>query len=86
MIGQAILRLGTLKDIGSFQDYLRALDVQIPCDPQILAGGESPLLRPLHRGPFKIGNRIAVQPMEGWDGTADGAPTESTIRRWQRFG
>jgi 2,4-dienoyl-CoA reductase-like NADH-dependent reductase (Old Yellow Enzyme family) len=24
--------------------------------------------------------------MEGWDGTADGNPTERTIRRWQRFG
>src|SRR5207302_6596226 len=25
-------------------------------------------------------------PMEGWDGTAEGNPTEKTIRRWQRFG
>jgi 2,4-dienoyl-CoA reductase-like NADH-dependent reductase (Old Yellow Enzyme family) len=24
--------------------------------------------------------------MEGWDGTPDGNPTESTFRRWQRFG
>ena len=24
--------------------------------------------------------------MEGWDATADGAPSENTIRRWQRFG
>ncbi len=24
--------------------------------------------------------------MEGWDGTADGSPTENTFRRWQRFG
>src|SRR5262249_45976847 len=30
--------------------------------------------------------RMAVQPMEGWDGTADGNPTESTLRRWRRFG
>jgi len=27
-----------------------------------------------------------VQPMEGWDGSADGNPSEHTIRRWQRFG
>ena len=33
-----------------------------------------------------IGNRIAVQPMEGWDGLADGNPSEHTLRRWQRFG
>src|SRR2546430_6791676 len=24
--------------------------------------------------------------MEGWDGTADGNPSEHTIRRWKRFG
>jgi NADPH2 dehydrogenase len=84
--GQAILRLGTLKDVGRFQDHLRALGLQIPCDPQIAIGAESPLRWPLERGPFKIGNRIAVQPMEGWDGTADGAPSENTVRRWQRFG
>src|SRR3954465_8172874 len=24
--------------------------------------------------------------MEGWDGTADGRPTERTLRRWRRFG
>src|SRR5258708_25554628 len=24
--------------------------------------------------------------MEGWDGTADGNPTENTLRRWRRFG
>ena len=86
MSGKEILRLGTLKDVGRFQEHLRALDLKIPCDPQIVAGLESPLRWPLQRDPFNIGNRIAVQPMEGWDGTADGAPTESTIRRWQRFG
>jgi len=33
-----------------------------------------------------VGNRVAIQPMEGWDGTADGNPSELTVRRWQRFG
>src|SRR5207342_2301798 len=28
----------------------------------------------------------AVQPMEGWDATPDGAPSENTVRRWKRFG
>jgi 2,4-dienoyl-CoA reductase-like NADH-dependent reductase (Old Yellow Enzyme family) len=41
---------------------------------------------PLVRGEIKIGNRIAINPMEGWDGTADGNPTENTLRRWRRFG
>jgi NADPH2 dehydrogenase len=86
MSGGAILRLGSLKDVGLFQAHVKTLNLQIPCDPQIVTGAQSPLRQPLHRGPFRIGNRIAVQPMEGWDGTPDGAPSESTVRRWQRFG
>jgi NADPH2 dehydrogenase len=82
----AILRLGSLKNVERFQAHVRALDLQIPCDGQIVTGAQSPLRWPLHRGPFKIGNRIAVQPMEGWDATPDGSPSENTIRRWQRFG
>src|SRR5262245_31134253 len=47
---------------------------------------ESSLRWPLVKGQFRIGNRIAVQPMEGWDGTADGNPSDNTLRRWRRFG
>lgn len=86
MSSGAIVRLGTLKDVGRFQGHLQALGVHIPCDPDITTGGQSPLRWPMDRGPFKIGNRIAVQPMEGWDATPDGAPSEKTVRRWQRFG
>jgi NADPH2 dehydrogenase len=86
MSGGAIVRLGTLRDVGHFQGHLQALGLQIPCDPQVVTGSESALRWPLDRGPFKIGNRIAVQPMEGWDATADGVPSENTVRRWQRFG
>jgi len=82
----AILRLGSVKGVERFQAHVQALDLQIPSDAQIVTGAESPLRWQLNRGPFKIGNRIAVQPMEGWDATPDGAPSENTIRRWQRFG
>lgn len=34
---------------------------------------------------FELKNAIAIQPMEGCDGTADGAPGELTYRRYQRF-
>ncbi|MCL5996470.1 MAG: NADH:flavin oxidoreductase [Chloroflexi bacterium] len=33
-----------------------------------------------------IGNRFAILPMEGWDGTEDGKPSSLTIRRWRHFG
>jgi len=82
----AILRLGSLKNVEHFQAHAQALDLEIPCDGQIVTGDQSPLRWRLNRGPFKIGNRIAVQPMEGWDATPDGAPSEITVRRWQRFG
>ncbi len=86
MNGRTILRLGSLKDVARFQEHLRSLQLNIPCDSEILRCAESPLRQLLLRGEIKIGNRIAVQPMEGWDGTADGNPSEHTIRRWKRFG
>ena len=85
-----MLRLGTLKRVEQFQDYLRSLGSSIPCDSEILHGGASPLLAPLpaslYGGNFAVGNRIAINPMEGWDGTLDGQPGENTLRRWRRFG
>jgi 2,4-dienoyl-CoA reductase-like NADH-dependent reductase (Old Yellow Enzyme family) len=33
-----------------------------------------------------IGNRLCALPMEGWDGTREGHPSELTFRRWQHFG
>ena len=81
-----IVRLGSLRDVAHFRECLHSLRLAIPCDDELVFGSESPLGRPIVRDGIKIGNRIAIHPMEGWDGTADGNPTESTIRRWQRFG
>jgi NADPH2 dehydrogenase len=79
-------RLGSVKDVAHFQEHLNSLSLSIPCDSEVLSGSESPLLRPLTNGAINIGNRIAVQPMEGWDGTPDGQPSERTLRRWKHFG
>src|SRR5512141_3063018 len=81
-----IPRLGGMRSVGRFKEHLAALHLDLPCDDQLLLRENSPLRAPLNRGSIKIGNRIAVQPMEGWDGTRDGNPTESTFRRWRRFG
>jgi 2,4-dienoyl-CoA reductase-like NADH-dependent reductase (Old Yellow Enzyme family) len=81
-----ILRLGTVKDVERFQGHVRSLGLTIPCDHDLIAGANSPLRAPLNLGGIKIGNRIAVQPMEGWDGTPEGNPTEHTIERWRKFG
>lgn len=36
-------------------------------------------------GRIAVGNRFTILPMEGWDGSTDGAPTELVQRRWLRF-
>jgi len=86
MSAGAILRLGSVKDIARFEEHLRSLNLNIPCDRDLVSGERSPLRWPITKGEIRIGNRITVQPMEGWDGTLDGNPSENTIRRWQRFG
>ncbi len=43
------------------------------------------LARPVRVGAMTVGNSIAIQPMEGCDGTLDGAPGELTWRRYERF-
>jgi len=86
MSARPILRLGSLHDAAGLQVHLRSLGLDIPCDRELVRGKESPIARPIERDGVKIGNRIAIHPMEGWDGTADGNPTEHTFRRWRRFG
>lgn len=81
-----IVRVASLHDVSGFLERLATLGLKMPCDRELLSASESPLAHPLLVDQIKIGNRIAIHPMEGWDGTADGNPTEKTIRRWQRFG
>lgn len=86
MSANSFLRLGSVKGVARFREHLVALHLSIPCDDELASGFESPLLWALTNGELKLGNRIAVQPMEGWDGTLEGNPSESTLRRWQHFG
>lgn len=86
MSAESIPRLASFKTVARFKERLQTLGLSIPCDDEFVVGPGGPLLKPLHKGSLRIGNRIAAQPMEGWDGTVDGNPTESTIRRWRNFG
>lgn len=58
----------------------RRLSVSLPLSESMDA-----LRQPLSAGPLQLANRIALQPMEGCDGTPDGRPGELTLRRYQRF-
>ncbi len=80
-------RIASLKTADDFRRYLAELGVELPFDEELAAGPDAPLARP-YRLPdgFIIGNRFCIHPMEGWDGTPDGCPTDLTRRRWTNFG
>ena len=50
-----------------------------------LSNDLAPLFEPVKVGGFTLPNRFVVLPMEGCDGTAQGAPDELTFRRYRRF-
>ena len=80
-------KIAQLREIESFRTYLDQLDIDLPCDQQILSAADgSPLAEPLEVAGFKLGNRWCIHPMEGWDANPDGSPSELVLRRWQRFG
>ena len=86
MGGRQFLHIGGVRGAAEFRGALARLGVSMPCDEEVAAGDLSPLARPIHTEGFTIGNRFAVHPMEGWDGTTEGRPTALTERRWRRFG
>ncbi len=51
-----------------------------------LSSDFSPLFQPITIGSHRVGNRLAIQPMEGCDGTREGLPDDLTYRRYVRFG
>ena len=76
-----VRRLG---DLDAFRQRLDALGVDLPVDDDLDPAG--PLAQPLDVAGRQVGNRFCVLPMEGWDATADGHPTDLVARRWRRFG
>ncbi len=83
----AYKRIAQLKSAKAFRDYVTSLEIELPFDEEIQTGADAPLAKhyTLKDG-FVIGNRFCTHPMEGWDGTLDGKPTELTFRRWRNFG
>ena len=81
-----LTRVPSLKTVTEFREHVAKLGIEIPCDealnPTVLA---QPTGNVTINGKT-IGNRFAIHPMEGWDGTTKGAPTDEVRRRWRRFG
>ncbi|HVM96577.1 MAG TPA: hypothetical protein VMT89_09320 [Candidatus Acidoferrales bacterium] len=84
-------RIGGLAGIAALRARFAELDVDLPADDEALAAPGSPLAQPLDLGLVNgarrtCSNRFVIQPMEGWDGTTDGEPSDLTVRRWRNFG
>jgi 2,4-dienoyl-CoA reductase-like NADH-dependent reductase (Old Yellow Enzyme family) len=75
-----VKRLGTPE---AFLARLDALGISLPfSDPPTI----DVLAEPIDVAGKRAPNRFAILPMEGWDGTDDGRPTDLVRRRWARFG
>lgn len=76
---------GRFRTLAELRARLAELGTALPADATLL-GAAGPFGRPITVLGRTLANRFACHPMEGWDGTADGLPTDLTLRRWRRFG
>ena len=84
-----LTRIPSLRSVADFRAHCSLLGLALPCDDELVVGTGSPLAASCDAVTIHgktIGNRIAIQPMEGWDGTTTGGLTDDTVRRWSRFG
>ena len=82
----AFPRISSYKNVDQFRERLSELSLDLPVDDEVQSGDDAVLAQPLVSKAGLVGNRFCILPMEGWDGTTDGKPTELTRRRWQNFG
>jgi 2,4-dienoyl-CoA reductase-like NADH-dependent reductase (Old Yellow Enzyme family) len=69
------------KQLDELKEDIARLGLDLPVSSDL-----SILSKPISLGGKVIPNRLAINPMEGCDGEADGRPGELTRRRYRRFG
>lgn len=77
-----------LKTLEALRAHMADLDIDIPISEAVDPAGrlaDSVTIVDRSAGVLESPNRFAVLPMEGWDATEDGRPTELVNRRWDRF-
>jgi 2,4-dienoyl-CoA reductase-like NADH-dependent reductase (Old Yellow Enzyme family) len=79
-------RVATLKTAAALRAHLERSGIPLAFDDELVPASQSPLAQPIDVGSVRVGNRFCILPMEGWDGTPDGQPTDLTRRRWRNFG
>lgn len=86
MAKQKITRVAQLKSAADFTNHLLAIKAELPFKEHLDSPGASSLGKEFRLKSGKtVGNRFCILPMEGWDGTLDGLPTDHTKRRWHHF-
>lgn len=79
-------RVAQLKTAELFEAHLEREGIHLPFSAALKSGTDSPYCTSHQlRSGNKIGNAFCILPMEGWDGTTDGRPTDFTKRRWKNF-
>jgi len=79
-------RIASLRTAESFRAHLDRAGIRLGFDAELSPPSASPLAQPIETDGVRVGNRFCILPMEGWDGTAEGAPSPLTERRWRHFG
>jgi 2,4-dienoyl-CoA reductase-like NADH-dependent reductase (Old Yellow Enzyme family) len=79
-------RVASLKTADAFRSHLERSGIPLAFDEALAPPAASPLARPIEVAGVRVGNRFCILPMEGWDGTPDGGPSDLTRRRWRHFG
>ena len=77
-------RVASLKNAEAFRAHLTQSNIPLSFDEAVEASGA--LAQPFELDGVRVGNRFCILPMEGWDGTVDGEPSDLTRRRWRNFG
>jgi len=80
-------RVARFRTVADLRSHCESIGAKIPLDDALETAAEgSPLASAIEIGGRRVGNRWCIHPMEGWDATADGRPSETVLRRWRHFG
>lgn len=80
-------RVARLRTPEDFCNHTQELGIHLPFDETVQPAPDGPLAQPYQlKAGRVIGNRFCILPMEGWDGTPEGNPSDLTMRRWINFG
>jgi NADPH2 dehydrogenase len=79
-------RIAQLKTPADFTNYLSANQISLPFDTEVSPQTAQVFAKKITlKSGRTIGNSLCILPMEGWDGTTTGQPTQHTHRRWHNF-